>query len=89
MKRIVFRTAVVGVILALGLLTIAHAQRTDTDAPADNGAANPLRNGPPNSAESAASQNRQSDAAGPIDTDIPQRDNPLLMQIRRLIHEIK
>ena len=45
MKRIVFRISILGMIVALGLLAIAHAQRTVPDAPPDDGASNPLRNG--------------------------------------------
>ena len=45
MKRIVFRVSVLAIIVALGLLAIAHAQRAGLDAPPDDGSTNPLRNG--------------------------------------------
>ncbi len=77
MKRIVFRISMLGIIVALGLLAIAHAQRTVPDAPPDDGSSNPLRNGQPQPAASGGPANYQADAAGPVDTDVPPRENPL------------
>ena len=68
MKRTVFRISVLGMIVALGLLAIAHAQRTDSAAPPppDDSASNPLRNGP---AQSPVVY--PPDTIGPADTDLP------------------
>ncbi len=75
MKRIVFRISLLGIVVALGLLAIAHAQRAVPDAPPDNGSSNPLRNGQP-AAASEVPANYRADV-GPVDTDVPPRGNPL------------
>ncbi|MEI8372200.1 MAG: hypothetical protein WCJ35_05100 [Planctomycetota bacterium] len=72
MKRVVFRTSVLGMIVALGLLAIAHAQRTASVAPPDDGS-NPLRRGQPD----AAGREGLANQVGPVDTDVPPRENPL------------
>ena len=74
MKRIVFRLSVLAVVVALGLLAIAHAQRTVPDGPPpDDGSSNPLRNGQPAPAASEAPANSRADLVGPVDTDVPPR----------------
>ena len=80
MKRIVFRFSVLGTIVGLGLLAIAHAQRAATDPPPDDGA-NPLRNGQPQPVVNRAPANYPNDAVGPVDTNVPQGDNPLRRHI--------
>jgi uncharacterized repeat protein (TIGR01451 family) len=77
MKRTVFRISILGMVVALGLLAIAHAQRTAADAPPDDGSSNPLRNGQPDPAPGGGPPNYRSDGVGPVDTDVPPRDNPL------------
>ncbi|MGA2254444.1 MAG: hypothetical protein ABSG53_07275 [Thermoguttaceae bacterium] len=77
MKRTVFRISILGIVVALGLLAIAHAQRTGTEAPPDDGSPNPLRNGQPQPAVSDATGNYRTEVVGPVDTDVPPRDNPL------------
>jgi len=74
MKRTVFRVSVVGIVVALGLLAIAHAQRTDP--PPDDGPTNPLRNGQPQPATGGGTGNSRNENVGPVDTDVPPRDNP-------------
>ena len=77
MKRIVFRLSILGIIVALGLLAIAHAQRTVPDAPPDDGSSNPLRNGQPQPAANDRPADYRADAAGPVDTDVSPHENPL------------
>ena len=76
MKRIVFRISILGMVVALGLLAIAHAQRTVPDAPPDDGPSNPLRDGQPHRGGEGPA-NYRADAVGPVDTDVPPRENPL------------
>ena len=59
----------------MGLLAIAHAQRTGT--PADDGSPNPLRGGQPQPTAGNGAGDNQGDAVGPVDTDVPPGDNPL------------
>jgi uncharacterized repeat protein (TIGR01451 family) len=77
MKRVVFRISVLGTLVALGLLAIAHAQRTATDPLPDDGTSNPLRNGQPQPAASQGPANYQTGGLGPVDTDVPPSENPL------------
>jgi uncharacterized repeat protein (TIGR01451 family) len=77
MKRIVFRISILGMIVALALLAIAHAQRTGSDAPPDDGSSNPLRNAQPAPAPSDGPANYRNDEVGPVDTGLPPRENPL------------
>ena len=76
MKRIVFRLSILVLIVALGLLAIAHAQRTGPDGPPYGGPPNPLRDGAPPAA-SEVPVNYRAEATGPVDTDLPPRENPL------------
>ncbi len=76
MKRIVFRISVLGTIVGLGLLAIAHAQRAATDPPPDDGS-NPLRNGQPQPVVNQVPANYPNYAVGPVDTNVPPGDNPL------------
>src|SRR5580658_2894454 len=76
MKRVVFRVSVLGVIVALGLLAIAHAQRTGSDVPPDDGSSNPLRGGQPVPGPSDVPANYRTDDAGPADSGPPSA-NPL------------
>ena len=64
-------------IVALGLLAIAHAQRTGADAPPDDGSSNPLRNGQPAPVRAMDLRTIEPMQVGPVDTDLPPRDNPL------------
>jgi uncharacterized repeat protein (TIGR01451 family) len=73
MKRFSLRISILGTIVALGLLAIAHAQRTGADVPPEGGSSNPLRGGQAESAGVERPVNRQ---VGPVDTDVP-RENPL------------
>ena len=77
MKRTVFRISVLGILVALGLLTIAHAQRTGAEAPPDDGSPNPLRGGQVSPATSSSTGGYQGSAIGPVDTDVPPNGNPL------------
>ncbi|MGO9111462.1 MAG: hypothetical protein ACLP9L_19720 [Thermoguttaceae bacterium] len=77
MKRTVFRISILGMLVALGLLAIAHAQRTGSDAPSDNGSSNPLRDGQGAPAPSQGPANYRTDDVGTVDTGAPPRDNPL------------
>ena len=84
MKRFVLRASALALILALGLLAIAHGQRAVTGAPADDGSSNPLRGGqtnPPPQDQQQYTQNGQQSGPqtgiGPVDTDVPPGDNPL------------
>jgi len=74
MKRTVFRISAVGIVVALGLLAIAHAQRSD--GPTDDGSANPLRNGQTQPAATNGTGDNRNNAVGPVDTDVPSRGNP-------------
>ena len=86
MKRIAFRISVLGIIVALGLLAIAHAQRTVSDGPPDDGASNPLRNAEPQPAASVQPANYRADAVGPVDTDVSPGENPLRRRPRTDSH---
>jgi len=73
MKRIFFRISVVGAIVALGLLAMAHAQRPV--APPNDDPSNPLRQAAP-AADNPPPDYRAADV-GPDDTAPPPKDNPL------------
>jgi len=64
-------------IIALGLLAIAHAQRTGAVAPPDNRSSNPLRRGQSDAVGQEGLANRRTDEVGPVDTDVPSHENPL------------
>ncbi len=82
MKRIVFRVSILATVAALGLLAIAHAQRTGSDAPPDDGSSNPLRNGQPQPAASEPPVSYPAGQVGPVDTDVPAGENPLRRRAR-------
>ncbi len=75
MKRFAFRSLVVGLIVALGLLAIARAQHTGADAPPDDGSYNPLRGGSPQPAANDPPANYPAITVDPAN--LPQGDNPL------------
>ncbi len=77
MKRYVFRLSALGIIVALGLLAIAHAQRTGPVAQPDDGSSNPMRSGQPNPPVADGAADNRIDAVGPVDTDMPPGENPL------------
>ena len=82
MKRTVFRISVLGIIVALGLLAIAHAQRAVPAAPSNDGTQNPPPNGQMPSGTSYSGSpkvvavNYSGDSAGPGDAD-SHGENPL------------
>jgi uncharacterized repeat protein (TIGR01451 family) len=77
MKRTILRISILGILVALGLLTIAHAQRTGAEASADDSSSNPLRGGQTPPATSSGTDSYQSSGLGPVDTDVPPNGNPL------------
>jgi uncharacterized repeat protein (TIGR01451 family) len=73
MKRIFVRVSLLATIIGLGMLAIAHAQRTSPDDTSPN----PLRTRQPQVFRADDPGNYRSTDVGPVDTDVPPLENPL------------